>query len=253
MTQYRTIEIDGLRIFYREAGNKNLPTLLLLHGFPASSFMFRELIDSLSDQFHLIAPDYPGFGYSDTPSPNEFSYTFDGLANVVEAFVEKLGLKRYGLYMQDFGGPVGFRLASRNPEKITGLIVQNANAYEEGLPDSFWGPARNKRNGRGSPTLETRAQRKWKGRCAAEGCTSATRKPGETRCAREGWNPLGLFTGGVAGQAAPAGMGGGRRRHCRRLELGKELLPSMRLQAVVFEWSSVVRVTMPLGPGGIQW
>jgi pimeloyl-ACP methyl ester carboxylesterase len=142
MTQYHTIEIDGLRIFYRAAGDKDRPALLLLHGFPASSFMFRELLEKLSDQFYIIAPDYPGFGYSDSPSPKQFSYTFDKLAEVANAFIEKLGVKRFGLYMQDFGGPVGFRLATRNPEKITGLIVQNANAYEEGLPDRFWGPAR---------------------------------------------------------------------------------------------------------------
>jgi pimeloyl-ACP methyl ester carboxylesterase len=142
MTHYHTVEIDGLRIFYRAAGDKDKPVLLLLHGFPASSFMFRELLEKLSDQFYLVAPDYPGFGYSDSPSPKQFSYTFDKLADVVEAFTENLGLTEYGLYMQDFGGPVGFRLAMRNPEKITGLIVQNANAYEEGLPDSFWGPAR---------------------------------------------------------------------------------------------------------------
>ncbi len=142
MTQYHTIEVDGLHIFYREAGDKNLPVLLLLHGFPASSFMFRQLLNDLSDRFHLIAPDYPGFGYSDAPSPKLFSYTFDKLADVIEAFTEQLGLKQYGLYMQDFGGPVGFRIAARNPEKISGLIVQNANAYDEGLPDSFWAPAR---------------------------------------------------------------------------------------------------------------
>lgn len=142
MTYYRTIEIDGLRIFYREAGDKDRPALLLLHGFPASSFMFRELLDNLADQFHLIAPDYPGFGYSDAPSPKQFSYTFDRLADVIEAFTENLGLKQYGLYMQDFGGPVGFRLATRHPERVSFLVVQNANAYEEGLPDNFWAPAR---------------------------------------------------------------------------------------------------------------
>ncbi len=142
MTHYHTVEIDGLNIFYRTAGDKDRPVLLLLHGFPASSFMFRELMDRLSDRFYLVAPDYPGFGYSDAPSPTEYSYTFDRLAEVVEQFTEKLGLEKYGLYMQDFGGPVGFRLATRNPAKITGLIVQNANAYEEGLPDSFWAPAR---------------------------------------------------------------------------------------------------------------
>lgn len=142
MTHYRTIDIDGLRIFYREAGDEGTPVLLLLHGFPASSFMFRDLISQLSDRFRLIAPDYPGFGYSDAPSPKEFSYTFDKLTNVVEAFTEALGLEKYGLYMQDFGGPVGFRLASKYPERVSFLVIQNANAYEEGLPDSFWKPAR---------------------------------------------------------------------------------------------------------------
>jgi pimeloyl-ACP methyl ester carboxylesterase len=142
MTHYRTIEIDGLKIFYREAGDRKNPTLLLLHGFPASSFMFRELIDRLSDQFHVVAPDYPGFGYSDAPPRETFSYTFDHLAAAIEKFTDHLGLSRYALYMQDFGGPVGFRLASRRPDKISFLIVQNANAYEEGLPDSFWAPVR---------------------------------------------------------------------------------------------------------------
>jgi pimeloyl-ACP methyl ester carboxylesterase len=142
MTHYRTMDVDGLNIFYREAGDRRNPTLLLLHGFPASSFMFRELIGRLSDAFHVIAPDYPGFGHSDAPPRQEFAYTFDHLADVVEKFSEKCGLARYALYMQDFGGPVGFRLASRQPEKVSFLIIQNANAYEEGLPDSFWAPAR---------------------------------------------------------------------------------------------------------------
>ncbi len=142
MTHYRTIDIDGRRIFYREAGNRDLPTLLLLHGFPASSFMFRELIYQLSDRFHVLAPDYPGFGYSDAPSNAEFSYTFDRLADTVDRFVDELGVGRYALYMQDFGGPVGFRVAVRRPEKVSFLIVQNANAYDEGLPDSFWSPVR---------------------------------------------------------------------------------------------------------------
>src|SRR5262245_947742 len=142
MTHYRTTDIDGLNIFYREAGDRRNPTLLLLHGFPASSFMFRELICRLSDAFHVIAPDYPGFGHSDAPPREEFSYTFDHLADIVEKFSENCGLTRYALYMQDFGGPVGFRLASKRPEKVSFLIVQNANAYEEGLPDSFWAPAR---------------------------------------------------------------------------------------------------------------
>jgi pimeloyl-ACP methyl ester carboxylesterase len=142
MTHYRTAEIDGLKIFYREAGDPNNPTLLLLHGFPASSFMFRDLISRLADRFHLVAPDYPGFGYSDAPPHLEFSYTFDRFADVIERFTDQLGLKKYALYMQDFGGPVGFRLARRRPENVSFLIIQNANAYEEGLPDSFWNPVR---------------------------------------------------------------------------------------------------------------
>jgi hypothetical protein len=142
VTSYRTTEIDGLKIFYREAGDEKNPVLLLLHGFPASSFMFRDLIARLSTRFRIIAPDYPGFGYSDAPSTSEFSYTFDGLAEVVEKFTDKLGIRKYALYMQDFGGPVGFRLASKHPDRVSFLIVQNANAYEEGLPDSFWAPVR---------------------------------------------------------------------------------------------------------------
>ncbi|WP_235212730.1 alpha/beta fold hydrolase [Burkholderia paludis] len=142
MTYYRTAIVDDLKIFYREAGDPSHPTLLLLHGFPASSFMYRDLIARLSHRFHLVAPDYPGFGHSDAPSTDAFSYTFDRLSEVIERFAEQLGLDRYGLYMQDFGGPVGLRIASRRPERVSFLVVQNANAYEEGLPDSFWGPVR---------------------------------------------------------------------------------------------------------------
>lgn len=142
MTHYRSIDLDGLEIFYREAGDPSRPTLLLLHGFPASSFMFRELIERLADDFHLVAPDYPGFGYSAAPGRDTFTYSFDRLADVVERFVDRLGLTRYWLYMQDFGGPVGFRLATRRPGQIAGLIIQNANAYEEGLPDNFWTAAK---------------------------------------------------------------------------------------------------------------
>jgi pimeloyl-ACP methyl ester carboxylesterase len=142
MTNYRKINIDGLNVFYREAGHSDRPKLLLLHGFPASSFMFRDLIERLSGDFHIFAPDYPGFGYSDAPDRKTFAYTFDNLADVAGKFVDALGISRFALYMQDFGGPVGFRLASRRPENISFLIVQNANAYEEGLPDSFWAPAK---------------------------------------------------------------------------------------------------------------
>jgi pimeloyl-ACP methyl ester carboxylesterase len=142
MIRHRTIEIDGRPIFYREAGTPGQPVLLLLHGFPASSFMFRDLLPRLADEFHLIAPDYPGFGHSATPSTQDFSYTFEHLTDTVLALTDQLGLDRYALYLQDFGGPVGFRLAARHPERVTFLVVQNANAYEEGLPDSFWRPIR---------------------------------------------------------------------------------------------------------------
>jgi pimeloyl-ACP methyl ester carboxylesterase len=132
---YRTAVVDGHSIFYREAGDPAAPTILLLHGFPSSSHMFRDLIPLLAGRFHLVAPDFPGFGYSDAPSPEEFAYTFDHLADVTEGFVDALGLEHYSLYMQDYGGPVGFRLATRRPERVEALIVQNTNAYEAGLTD----------------------------------------------------------------------------------------------------------------------
>ncbi len=139
---YRSVRVNGLDIFYREAGPADAPVVLLLHGFPASSFMYRDLIPILATRYHVIAPDYPGFGYSTAPSPKAFTYSFDHLADVMEQFTGQLGLKRYALYMQDFGGPVGFRLASRHPEQVSALVIQNANAYTEGLPDSFWALAK---------------------------------------------------------------------------------------------------------------
>ena len=141
MTTYRTVSINGLDIFYREAGSPDNPTILLLHGFPTSSHMFRNLIPALADQFHLIAPDYPGFGYSSMPTVDEFDYTFDRLAEVIAGFVDAIGLKRYSLYLMDYGAPIGYRLAIQYPEQIETLIVQNGNAYEEGLGD-FWKPMR---------------------------------------------------------------------------------------------------------------
>lgn len=137
---HRTVKIDGLDIFYREAGPKDAPTLLLLHGFPASSHMFRNLIPALADQFHVVAPDYPGFGYSSAPPVETFDYTFDHLAAVIEKFTETIGLKKYTLYVQDYGAPVGYRLAVKHPERVTGLVVQNGNAYDEGLDNDFWKP-----------------------------------------------------------------------------------------------------------------
>src|SRR5882724_743483 len=133
---FKTIRIDGLDIFYREAGDKNKPAILLLHGYPSSSHMFRDLINDLSDDFYLIAPDYPGFGQSSAPSLSEYDYTFDNLATTVSHFIDALGLKKISLYMQDYGGPIGFRIASSRPDTIQALIIQNANAYEEGLGEA---------------------------------------------------------------------------------------------------------------------
>jgi pimeloyl-ACP methyl ester carboxylesterase len=134
---HRYLEVDGVRVFYRDAGPVGAPTLLLLHGFPTASYQFRRLIDALGTRYRLVAPDYPGFGYSDAPrsarAGGAFAYTFDHLADVIEGFVERLGLHRFVMYVFDFGAPVGFRLATRHPERIAGLIVQNGNAYEEGL------------------------------------------------------------------------------------------------------------------------
>lgn len=137
--QYRTLTVAGLEIFYREAGPQHAPTVVLLHGFPTSSHMFRNLIPVLADEFHLVAPDYPGFGASSMPPLNEFEYSFDKLAEVIEKFVDTLGLQNYFLYLMDYGAPIGFRLASRRPERVLGLIVQNGNAYDEGLRE-LWEP-----------------------------------------------------------------------------------------------------------------
>jgi pimeloyl-ACP methyl ester carboxylesterase len=132
-TLYRTTQIDSLTIFYREAGSKEAPTLLLLHGLPSSSRMFEPLFQRLSDRYHLVAPDYPGFGHSDWPDPKKFSYTFDHYAEVMNHFTEAIGLSRYTLYMQDYGGPVGFRMALAHPERTEALIVQDAVSHNEGL------------------------------------------------------------------------------------------------------------------------
>jgi pimeloyl-ACP methyl ester carboxylesterase len=133
MPIYRSIKVDGLSIFYREAGSPEAPTLLLLHGFPSSSRMYEPLLNRLAGRFHLVAPDYPGFGHSDAPDAKDFSYTFDHLADVMEHFTESLGLRRYALYVQDYGGPIGFRLALAHPERVEALVIQNAVAHEEGL------------------------------------------------------------------------------------------------------------------------
>jgi pimeloyl-ACP methyl ester carboxylesterase len=136
---YNTIRVNELDIFYREAGADDAPTILLLHGFPTSSNMFRNLIPRLATSFHVVAPDYPGFGYSSMPSHKDFAYTFENLTNVVEQLVNELGLSTYSLYVMDYGAPVGYRLALRQPDRVQALIVQNGNAYDEGLLE-FWDP-----------------------------------------------------------------------------------------------------------------
>ena len=133
----KTVKIEGLDVFYLEAGSKDAPTVLLLHGFPTSSHMFRNLVPALADEFHVIAPDYIGYGRSSMPTIDEFEYTFAHQTQIIEKFTERLGLEEYTLYMMDYGGPIGFRLFSENPEKVQGFIIQNANAYDEGL-EEFW-------------------------------------------------------------------------------------------------------------------
>jgi pimeloyl-ACP methyl ester carboxylesterase len=140
-TTYRSIAVDGLNVFYREAGNREAPAVLLLHGFPTSSHMFRDLIPRLATDFRVIAPDLPGFGFTDAPPRTMFNYTFDRLTEVIDGFNDAVGLKRYALLVFDYGAPVGFRLALKHPERITALISQNGNAYDEGLSDG-WTPIR---------------------------------------------------------------------------------------------------------------
>jgi pimeloyl-ACP methyl ester carboxylesterase len=137
----KRIEVDGVRVFYREAGDPNAPVVLLLHGFPASSFQYRELIPRLADRYRVIAPDLPGFGFTEIPAERNYVYTFDALAKTIEAFVEALNLKKYALYIFDYGAPTGLRLAMAHPERVTAIVSQNGNAYEEGLGDA-WAPIR---------------------------------------------------------------------------------------------------------------
>ena len=141
VTSINKVEADGIQVFYREAGEAGAPVLLLLHGFPTSSFMFRDLIPRLADQYRVIAPDLPGFGFTEVPAKRNYTYSFEALAGTIEAFTEALGLNRYAVYIFDYGAPTGLRMALRHPERVTALISQNGNAYEEGLGDA-WGPIR---------------------------------------------------------------------------------------------------------------
>jgi pimeloyl-ACP methyl ester carboxylesterase len=141
-TTYHRAEVDGIDLFYREAGPKNAPALVLLHGYPSSSRMFDTLIPLLAARYHLIAPDYPGFGQSAAPPPSQYAYTFDHLAETTNALLEKLGINRYALYLQDYGGPVGFRIMTKHPDRVRALVIQNANAYQEGLGEKWKGIAK---------------------------------------------------------------------------------------------------------------
>jgi pimeloyl-ACP methyl ester carboxylesterase len=152
VTSVHKVEADGVEVFYRAAGNPSAPVLLLLHGFPASSFMFRELIPRLADQYRVIAPDLPGLGFTEVPEERKYLYSFEALARTLEAFTDALGLNRYAIYVFDYGAPTGFRLAMSHPERITAIISQNGNAYEEGLGDA-WGPIRKYWS---APTAENR-------------------------------------------------------------------------------------------------
>jgi pimeloyl-ACP methyl ester carboxylesterase len=138
---YRTVDVDGFEVFYREAGRAGAPKLLLLHGFPSSSHMFRDLIPLLADRFHLVAPDLPGFGRSALPPRDAFAYTFDNIARVIDRFTEIVGFDRFAVYVFDYGAPTGFRIAAKHPDRVTAIISQNGNAYEEGLSDG-WSPIR---------------------------------------------------------------------------------------------------------------
>ena len=153
MTTYQYADVGGSKIFYREAGPKDSPTILLLHGFPTSSHMFRNLIPALADRFHVVAPDLPGFGFSDAPDRKRFRYTFENLANVIDRFTETIGLDRYAIYVFDYGAPVGLRLTLAHPERVTAIISQNGNAYEEGLSQG-WNPIQKYWRG---PTADNRA------------------------------------------------------------------------------------------------
>jgi len=153
MTTYQHAIVDGSKIFYREDGLKDRPTILLLHGFPTSSHMFRNLIPALADRYHLVAPDLPGFGFSDAPDRKDFRYSFENLAKIIDRFIQAIGIDRYAIYVFDYGAPVGFRLALFHPERITAIISQNGNAYEEGLSQG-WNPIQKYWK---EPTVENRA------------------------------------------------------------------------------------------------
>jgi pimeloyl-ACP methyl ester carboxylesterase len=181
---HKTMKVDGLDIFYREAGSPDSPAIVLLHGFPASSHMFRNLIPALADQFHLIAPDYPGFGNSSMPAVDEYEYSFKNLAGVMDKFIQAKGLQKYSMYLFDYGAPIGFRIAHSHPERVESLIIQNGNAYNEGLRE-FWQPlkafweARTPENEAALRKLLTPEATKWQ-------YTNGVRNP--EAISPDGWN-----------------------------------------------------------------
>lgn len=163
---HKTVQVNGVEIFYREAGNPNKPTILLLHGYPTSSHMFRNLMRNLSDDFHLIAPDYPGYGQSEQPPMRDFDYSFDNMAKIIDGFLSELNIDRFSMYIMDYGAPIGYRIATKHPERIQGLIVQNGNTYEEGL-SPVWAPIKkywndySKENGKPLESLHALDGLKW--------------------------------------------------------------------------------------------
>ena len=163
---HKTIEVDGVEIFYREAGPKDAPTILLLHGYPTSSHMFRNLMRDLSDEFHLVAPDYPGYGRSEQPPMSEFEYSFENIAELMHNFVDAIGLETFSVYLMDYGAPIGYRIFHEDPKRVTSFIIQNGNAYDEGLRD-FWVPIKqywneyNLENGQALEAFHSPAGLKW--------------------------------------------------------------------------------------------
>ena len=192
------LTIDGLSVFYREAGSPENPTLVLLHGYPSSSFMFRDLMARLADRFHLVAPDYPGFGNSDAPPPAEFEYSFDHFAEVIERLLEALLLTKYSFYMQGYGVPIGFRLATKYPERIEALIIQNGNAYEEGYTPA-WAPFRALWQDRNAET-ETAMATLFAPKFTQFFYTEGAREPGTLN--PDAWNMDQVFLDRAANQAA---------------------------------------------------
>ena len=182
---YRDIEVEGVKIAYREAGPQDAPVVVLLHGFPTSSHMFRNLIPALADTYHVVAPDYPGFGNSDAPPHDQFEYTFDHLSEIVDKFLETKQHKQYTLYVMDYGAPVGFRIAAKHPERVQGLIVQNGNAYVEGIDNPFWEPVKKywkeptKENREPLRMILTKDATRWQ-------YTNGTRD--ETKISPDNWN-----------------------------------------------------------------